>query len=161
MSMTRKVLKLGHGIFPYSELAKGRLRTLALIRAVVEILNDLWDDLYCLSRIGLLQSKRVQKWSEKWANRAWMMGIILDLQVLFEKKTAMADRLRSAAEKNSLDVGFAVREERDIVQYKAHVEAYWIDVSIVKLLADFGFCGITPDCHEANPCNRCISFRRA
>jgi hypothetical protein len=140
MSMTRKVLKLGHGVFPYWELTQGRLKPFVVVRALVEILNDFWDDVYCLSRIGLLRSKRVQMWSEDWANRAWMTGIIMDLYVLFRRREGVGANLRGIrSQEKFLDVE---TEERKIALEKMRVEAYWIDVSIVKLLADFGFCGL-------------------
>ena len=139
MSMTRKVIKLGHGIFPYVELTKGELRTFALVRAWVEILNDFWDDVYCLSRIGLLRSPKVQRWSEAWANRAWMTGIIMDLYVLIQRRSAMQVKLGTAQNKKYLDVGSGADDR--VVREKLSVEAYWIDVSIAKLLADLGFCG--------------------
>ena len=111
-----------------------------VVRALVEILNDFWDDVYCLSRIGLLRSKRVQMWSEDWANRAWMTGIIMDLYVLFRRREGVGANLRGIrSQEKFLDVE---TEERKIALEKMRVEAYWIDVSIVKLLADFGFCGL-------------------
>jgi hypothetical protein len=136
MSMTRKVLKLGHGVFPYSELTGG-VKGIVLLRAIVEIVNDFWDDVYCLSRIGLLKSKRMEGWSEIWANRAWMMGIIMDLQVLLQRNSAMAAKMKVEREKY-LKVG-EIKDGRG----KLRVEAFWIDVSILKLLMDFGFCCIS------------------
>lgn len=141
MSMTRKVLKLGHGIFPYSELMKGRLKRLAAVRAVVEILNDFWDDVYCLSRIGVFRSKKLQKWSEDWANRAWMTGILMDLWVLFQRREVMSSKLRGTNREKYLNVEIVDPEERKSAAEDMRVEAYWIDVSIVKLFADLGFCG--------------------
>jgi hypothetical protein len=143
MSMTRKVLKLGHGIYPYSVLLTEPLRPLAFIRVFVEILNDFWDDVYCLSRIGFLRSAKVQRWSETWANRAWMTGIVIDLLGLLKKRTAM----KQAAEENkNLEVGVLVlkTDDREIVREKMRVDAYWNDMSIIKLFADLGFCGIYP-----------------
>jgi hypothetical protein len=134
MSMTRKVLKLGHGVFPSAELKTG-VKGVDLLRAWIEIVNDFWDDVYCLSRIGLLRSKKVEGWSEIWANRAWMMGIIMDLQVLLQRKTAMAEKLRRE-EKQVLQVGGVKVDSRE----KLRVEAFWINVSILKLMVDFGFC---------------------
>jgi hypothetical protein len=144
MSMTRKVLKLGHGVFPYSELTGG-VKGLILLRAIVEIVNDFWDDVYCLSRIGLLKSKRLEGWSEIWANRAWMMGIIMDLQVLLQRKSAMASKLKVEREKKYLEVG-GMKDGRG----KLRVEAFWIDLSILKLLMDFGFCCIFLVIEESN-----------
>jgi Peroxisomal biogenesis factor 11 (PEX11) len=138
MSMTRKVIKLGHGIFPYMELTKGGLRTFMVVRALVEFLNDFWDDVYCLSRIGLLRSPKVQRWSENWANRSWLTGIIMDIYVLMQKRKATALKLEGSKEKH---LEIALEGERVNGRKILAVESYWIDVSIAKLLADFGFCG--------------------
>lgn len=158
MSMTRKVIKLGHGIFPYVELVNGGLRTFALVRALVEILNDFWDDLYCLSRIGLLKSPKLQRWSETWANRSWMTGIIMDLYVLMERRTAVRVKLETARNKNYLDVGSGVNNH--VVGEKLSTEAYWIDISIAKLLADLGFCGAACN-YLTDYSDRCILFECA
>ena len=147
MSMTRKVIKLGHGIYPYVELTKGGLRTFALVREIVEILNDFWDDVYCLSRIGFLRSRKLQQLSEAWANRAWMIGIIMDLYVLMQKRNVVKAKLETAP-KTFLEVGGATSEkDQAISQKKLSTEAYWIDVSTVKLLADLGFCCISLQIH--------------
>ena len=157
MSMTRKVIKLGHGIFPYVELTNGGLGTFALVRALVEILNDFWDDVYCLSRIGLLRSPKVQRWSETWANRAWMTGIIMDLYVLMQKRSVMLVKLGTARNKKYLDVRSGADDH--VIREKLSVEAYWIDVSIAKLLADLGFCGASFN-YLTDYSDRCILFER-
>src|SRR5271169_3473072 len=129
MSMTRKVIKLGHGIFPYVELTKGGLQTFGLVRAIVEFLNDFWDDVYCLSRIGFLRSPKLQRWSETWANRAWMMGIIMDLYVLKQKREVTKMKLETVPEKRFLDVkGPSLEEDRVKARENLSIEAYWIDV---------------------------------
>jgi Peroxisomal biogenesis factor 11 (PEX11) len=143
MSMTRKVLKLGHGVFPFQELTQGPISKTVFVRAVVEFMNDFWDDVYCLSRIGFLRSKRLQDVSEIWANRAWMMGIMMDLHVLMERRSAMARKLKEADEKKSLGIGVLENQEQKMKR-KLLTDAYWIDVSTVKLLADLGFCCIFP-----------------
>lgn len=140
MSMTRKAIKLGHGIFPYMELSKGGLRTVSLIRAIVEFINDFWDDVYCLSRIGFLKSPRLQRVSEDWANRSWMTGTLIDLWVLWGKRRAMKVKLDSSFQKGFSDVS-SEGDDRALARKKMLAEAYWTDVSIVKLLMDLGFCG--------------------
>jgi hypothetical protein len=109
----------------------------------VEILNDFWDDVYCLSKIGFLRSAKVQRWSETWANRAWMTGIVIDLLGLLERRTGI---MQAAQENKNLEVGVLVlkREERESIRERVRVDAYWNDMSIIKLFADFGFCGIYP-----------------
>ena len=148
MSMTRKVLKLGHGILPYGELKRKGLRGYDLIRAVVEFLNDFWDDVYCLSRIGLLRGPRLQLWSETWANRAWMMGIIMDLQVLMQKRTKLATRSKNVPGLFLSVPGLQEKADNDLSLEKLRAEVFWIDVSILKLLADLAFC-----------CTSCRLFR--
>ena len=142
MSMTRKVLKLGHGIFPYCEITREQLTALALFRAIVEFVNDFWDDVYCLSRVGVLQSARLKMVSEEWANRFWMTGIIMDLYVLMKKRKVLAAKLGLPEARNSLspDVQVFGPDEHEKGQEKLKTDLYWIDVSILKLLADFGFC---------------------
>jgi Peroxisomal biogenesis factor 11 (PEX11) len=149
MSMTRKVIKLGHGIFPYMELSKGGLRTLAMIRAIVEFINDFWDDVYCLSRIGFLKSARLQHVSEEWANRSWMTGTLIDLWGLWGRRRAMKVKLDSSFERKFLDVS-SEGEDRALERTKLLTEAYWIDVSILKLFMDLGFCGSTSPSFRAD-----------
>jgi hypothetical protein len=139
MSMTRKVLKLGHGVFPYYECTQMGIGRYELVRAVVEFINDFWDDVYCLSRIGFLRSAKVQYLSEIWANRAWMTGIVMDLHVLMEKRTKMMKKIKDSQGRFLNVPGMA---EKDMASQKLGIEAFWIDISILKLLADLGFCGI-------------------
>ena len=159
MSMTRKVLKLGHGIIPYCELTKGHLKLFALVREVVEFINDFWDDVYCLSRIGVLKSPRVQRISEEWANRAWMIGIIMDLHVLLKRRKATREAL-TVNDGTYFSAGLLLPQqpqESEKTRKKLLGEAYWIDVSILKLLADFGFCGLSL-VNIVNLSHRRISF---
>jgi len=137
MSMTRKVLKLGHGIFPYNELVfDGCSTQYDLFRVLVEFVNDFWDDVYCLCRIGVFRSPRLQSLSETWANRAWMMSILIDLNGLSHKRAVLARRLDSTRTTQHLSVP-ASEDPQQILK----VDAFWTDLSIIKLLADFGFCG--------------------
>jgi hypothetical protein len=72
-----------------------------------------------------------------------MTGIVIDLLGLLKKRTAM----KQAAEENkNLEVGVLVlkTDDREIVREKMRVDAYWNDMSIIKLFADLGFCGIYP-----------------
>jgi len=139
MSMTRKVIKLGHGIYPYLELTGENLGTSATIRAFIEFVNDFWDDVYCLSRIGMIRNAAIQRLSENWANRAWMFGILMDLHALLEKRRALRQSTGLAADRTHLKVQVNDVEEG---RTKLQAELFWVDVSIAKLLADFGFCGM-------------------
>jgi hypothetical protein len=144
--MTRKVIKLGHGVFPYMVLSKGGLGTFALIREIVEFINDFWDDVYCLSRIGIFKSPRLERVSEDWANRSWMTGTLMDLWVMWGRRRALKVKLDSnSLEKRFLEVS-SESEGRALARKKLLAEAYWIDVSIVKLFMDLGFCGLKCPC---------------
>jgi hypothetical protein len=73
-----------------------------------------------------------------------MMGIIMDLHVLMGRRSAMTKKLSAVDEKKLLAVGVLENQEQQM-RRKLLTEAYWIDISIVKLLADFGFCCTSPD----------------
>ena len=124
------------------ELSKGGLSTFDLIRAIVELKNDFWDDVYCLSRIGFLKSPRLQRVSEDWANRSWMTSILMDLLVLWKKRHAIKVKLNSSFEKGFLEIPSGGDDRAPVRNMLT--EAYWIDISIVKLLMDLGFCGLNP-----------------
>jgi len=141
MSMTRKVIKLGHGIYPYLELGQ-KLETLARIRAWIEFVNDFWDDVYCLSRIGVIRNAAIQRLSEDWANRAWMLGILMDLHALLEKRATLRQSTVPAVHGASLKVQLQVNDVQK-TGVNLQTELFWLDVSIAKLLADFGFCGMS------------------
>lgn len=145
MSMTRKVIKLGHGIYPYMVLTKPNLSTFEVIREIVEFINDFWDDVYCVSRIGTLRSARLERLSEDWANRSWMTGVIMDLYLLFQRRRVITAKLKETEEKKHLKVELTVlgADEISRIREKIKNDAYWTDVSIAKLLADFGFCGLS------------------
>ena len=65
----------------------------------------------------------------------------MDLQVLMQKRAKMAEKLKDVQGRFLTVPGSA---ENDVATQKLHTEAFWIEVSILKLLADFGFCGTIP-----------------
>jgi len=79
-----------------------------------------------------------------------MTGIVIDLLGLLKRRTAIK---QATDENKNLEVGVLVlkTDDREIVREKMRVDAYWNDMSIIKLFADLGFCAIDVfhlDVHE-------------
>ncbi|CAI2163289.1 3508_t:CDS:2 [Funneliformis geosporum] len=92
-SNTRKIIRLAHFLEPYAdfkEYVAGKrnlprtaipyehvVHTLGFINSIVSLLNDIFDDLYCLGKIGIL-SKSVAKRSEPIAIKLCLVKFIMD-----------------------------------------------------------------------------------
>ncbi|RIB17683.1 peroxisomal biogenesis factor 11 [Gigaspora rosea] len=140
-STTRKIIRLAHFIEPYSDLCdycSGARRTsrsstsyekfvhyLGSINAFLSILNDLFDDLYCLGKIDIID-KSIAKWAEPKAIKLWFFCICLDIHETFFKIYQIKNKIKKA---NS--------EESEKYQQKL----YWLNISLTKLIMDFLFCG--------------------
>ncbi|CAG8811781.1 2848_t:CDS:1, partial [Gigaspora rosea] len=139
-STTRKIIRLAHFIEPYSDLCdycSGARRTsrsstsyekfvhyLGSINAFLSILNDLFDDLYCLGKIDIID-KSIAKWAEPKAIKLWFFCICLDIHETFFKIYQIKNKIKKA---NS--------EESEKYQQKL----YWLNISLTKLIMDFLFC---------------------
>ena len=121
-STFRKIIRLGNEANALDALMYSAARNhYDLARALLELINALCDDLYCLARIGLFSSD-VRDWSDTWCNRIWFVSILADLQKALRERPAEGEKQQQyAATKQQL---------------------FWMDISIVKLLADLGFCCI-------------------
>lgn len=113
-SITRKILRLGHGIGPLRELAAGPSSVFESLVLVNAIINDFADDIYCIFKMGLV-GPRLGKRAEELAYYCWFIGILVDLQSNF----ATLRRLEKQNDKE---------------------KAFMTKVSIVKLLMDGVFC---------------------
>ncbi|CAG8517076.1 13542_t:CDS:2 [Funneliformis mosseae] len=96
-SNTRKIIRLAHFLEPYADfkeyVAGARnlphtalryehaVNTLGFINSIVGFFNDIFDDLYCLGKVGILD-KSVAKRSEPIALKLWFVNIILDIHEL-------------------------------------------------------------------------------
>ena len=81
-SNTRKIIKLAHFLQPLSVSLKlvhtKDTNILPQMAAIVGTVNDLSDDIVCLSKIGLLNSKYSTKYAPI-SDRLWFLSILLDL----------------------------------------------------------------------------------
>ena len=136
-STFRKIIKLGDSITAWSSLkytyknaslTSRKLWNLIFLNELVEFLNALFDDIECLGKIGLL-SKRWEFLGGKYADRAWFVAIILDLNKNFAEKQKLMSKMQYT-------------EQSENEKIKDHEQMKWVNFSIIKLLADFGFCSI-------------------
>ncbi|CAG8495937.1 19993_t:CDS:2 [Rhizophagus irregularis] len=98
-SNTRKIIRLAHFLEPYSDLndyVTGARNPSSIVRpyekfvyylgfinSITSILNDFFDDLYCLGKVGILD-KSVAKRAEPIAIKLWFLNIIMDIhEVIF------------------------------------------------------------------------------
>ncbi|CAG8768313.1 5639_t:CDS:1, partial [Racocetra fulgida] len=131
-STTRKIIRLAHFLEPYSDLREyytGARKFphsstsyekvvyyLGLINAIVGIMNDIFDDLYCLGKIEVLD-KSVAKWAEPIAIKLWFFCICLDINEFLFKIWQMNKKIEKAnSEANS--------EELEKYQHRL----YWLKI---------------------------------
>lgn len=91
LSSSRKVLRLGNWAEALSELLRvtvhsfknqSFLEALELINEVfVGLAADFVDDLYCLNSLGIVDIP----WSDAWSSYLWLLGILIELFVMFKK----------------------------------------------------------------------------
>ncbi|OZJ03394.1 hypothetical protein BZG36_04004 [Bifiguratus adelaidae] len=123
LSITRKLLRLFHFLDPLDTLLQRKdANPLPTLLALV---NDVADDVYCLSKIGGLPA-RWNGIAERWSLRAWFTGTLLELY----KQAKTRRRLR--------------QQQKDVVdpQSKTQVDKklFWLQLSIFKLVMDAIFC---------------------
>lgn len=166
-STTRKIIRLGHVVEPYSTFltyANGEktfhpdaaLRDKLLfytgaISAIFNITNDLVDDAYCLGRIGAFDLS-IAKITEPISARLWFTCIWIDMYEnllqswgLWEEMEDWKRRLKNS---NGMGVASPVSlrsfQEWDEVEIdkwdKIKEKMFWLNFSLVKLTLDAGFC---------------------
>ncbi|GAB5587827.1 hypothetical protein Unana1_02727 [Umbelopsis nana] len=181
-STTRKIIRLGHIIEPTAELynayvsapktlpatTKERIASfLSIMSLVFGIGNDLADDIFCLSKIGVLPANWAKK-AEPWSYRCWFAAILIDTQHMIRDILAQKANMRewqkinvhitqhsSTATGAPNDISFRKTKLHDqlawidkndrhlqIQEYRAMEEKlFWLRLSLVKTLMDGGFCG--------------------
>jgi len=144
-SNTRKIIRLAHFLEPYSdfkEYVSGK-RNLSstvhpyekvvyysgFINSIVGMFCDIFDDLYCLGKIGVLD-KSVARRAEPIAIKLWFISIVLDIHEIIYRIWAINEKTNKSKGKLS---------ENDLEKLKD--KNYWLYVSLVKLSMDFLFCG--------------------
>ncbi|CAG8657126.1 9444_t:CDS:2, partial [Funneliformis caledonium] len=144
-SNTRKIIRLAHFLEPYADfkeyVAGARnlphtalpyehaVNTLGFINSIVGFFNDIFDDLYCLGKVGILD-KSVAKRSEPIALKLWFVNIILDIHELIFRIWSLNEKTKKSKEKLS---------ENELEKLKDR--KYWLYISLVKFIMDFCFCG--------------------
>ncbi|CAG8648370.1 7533_t:CDS:2, partial [Ambispora leptoticha] len=142
-STTRKILRLAHFIEPYNELRdyitgaytypadkiEKLIYYIGFLNSMIGLLNDFFDDLYCLGKIGVL-SKGIEKRAEPIAIRFWFFTILLDVNDCLLKIWLLNTKMRKVKDKCS-------KEEWNKLEEKK----YWLKYNLMKFLADLGFCG--------------------
>ncbi|ODV91466.1 hypothetical protein CANCADRAFT_71370 [Tortispora caseinolytica NRRL Y-17796] len=129
-SMFRKMIRLFDWVEPLHEIAeyvmpagnnKGKVDMLAISRSVFDLVNTVADDVYCLYKMKVIQSKQIGEIADVQSNRAWLGTICIDLRLLFEKRQTILQMKASKDRDEALKMN---------------------TVSILKLTCDFGFCAV-------------------
>jgi hypothetical protein len=113
LSMTRKILRLGHVLHPLRSLLKEQ-EPINQFSHLIGIANDISDDLICLSKLSLVP-KSVGEYCGPLSDRLWFCSILLDLQEL---------------------LSYYHRKKQDMTDQ----ETFMVMVNVTKLLADLVFC---------------------
>jgi len=144
-SNTRKIIRLAHFLEPYTDFKEyvtgarnlppialpyeNVVDTLGFINSIIGIFNDIFDDLYCLGKIGILD-KSVAKRAEPIAIKLWFINIILDIHEIIFRIWLLNEKIKQPKEKLT---------KSDLEKLKDR--KYWLCISLAKLTMDFGFCG--------------------
>ncbi|AOW04637.1 hypothetical protein B0I72DRAFT_140420 [Yarrowia lipolytica] len=85
-SQFRKIIKLGEWLGPVEDLVttKNPLTSLAFQSELMEVINTIGDDIYCLSKIGVVKGKRLGRNGELMANWGWYGAIFINIKVGIE-----------------------------------------------------------------------------
>jgi len=137
-STTRKVIRLGHAVEPFgswhklvSDMKHGTLETfhaLNMLNASLSVLNDISDDIVCLSKLQVLDKRWKVKF-EPLSARLWFTCISLDLYTNYMEYRALDKQVKR-------DAAVGVEDA------KVHERYFWAQVTLLKLLADAVFCSV-------------------
>ncbi|KAH6575602.1 hypothetical protein BASA60_004905 [Batrachochytrium salamandrivorans] len=146
-SLARKMVRLGHWLEPindYLEFSKNPIQDMSLnptaaeinihrlapLNAGIGILNDVCDDVICLSKMGLL-SNLSPHWIQRattLSDRCWYTSIFVDLYTAYHAR----QKLYTALAKTT-----------DPIQHQAITDKIFMQhISIAKLSMDFVFCSV-------------------
>jgi hypothetical protein len=127
--MFRKIIRLGNWLessqniydmlTSSSQKLQTRIMNLDFIIEIVDLWTSFFDDVYCLCKMGVLRSKKLEKYSEIQASQAWFLSIILNLYVLYNDHVKL--------------------QSKDKIESR---KIYWSKVSIAKLVFDGLFCSV-------------------
>lgn len=167
-STFRKVIRLGHAIDPGVELFEDHWSTvlalighqqqkdavrlsfpqlLALFNCVISFINDIVDDMICLSKIGALDKKyKGPKW-EKASALLWYTTIFIDgrdafnaLMENYNKERKLLSQRKSYINNNDDDKNAKAETDKQLAAVLAKRSLLYVNVS--KLLCDGVFCTV-------------------
>lgn len=133
MSMVRQIIRLGNWISTLSEVCHEWEFKVTKDRFVllVDLYTEVFDDIYCLGKMGVLKNKRLLAIADVQAVRGWFIAIIFNLRDEFVKYQNRKSILRGLNGRVSPEKLAALKEE-----------SYTGTITTTKLLCDFVFCGI-------------------
>lgn len=181
-STTRKIIRLGHIIEPTAELYNAAytsspkklptttterlLSFLSILGLVFGVGNDLADDVFCLSKIGVLPASWAKK-AEPWSYRCWFAAILIDIHQMTRDIIAQQDKIKqwkkehvyivhpkSAQTNTQNDLSLHPlklhdqlswidkNERQNLTQEWRAMEdkLFWLRLSMIKTMMDGGFC---------------------
>ncbi|KAJ3035971.1 hypothetical protein HDV00_003265 [Rhizophlyctis rosea] len=169
LSLTRKIIRTGASLNSYSELlealqerttTKGGLtptqqtrNSLAVLNALIGIVNALADDIICYGKLGILPPKIVKP-ATPLADQLWFLTIFLDvyelMQNIRDKQIALSSLTSAPIALNTngvpvdaIDSALADHSPEDkLKKRKLQNDLFMANVSLTKLGADFVFCGV-------------------
>nr|CAG8516059.1 15028_t:CDS:2 [Entrophospora candida]CAG8648266.1 13001_t:CDS:2 [Entrophospora candida] len=157
-SNTRKIIRLAHFLEPYSEfkeyifgakkalpppetpLHKKSVYYLGFLNTIFGIFNDIFDDLYCLGKIGILD-KSVAVRAEPIAIRLWFFGIMLDINDIIYRIRLTNQEINNINIEKSANVEKIKNNNLELKLLKD--KKFMLYNNLIKLFADFIFCEIT------------------
>ncbi|ORY22578.1 hypothetical protein BCR39DRAFT_591273 [Naematelia encephala] len=138
LSLTRKCLLLLNPLHPLTHLLSPEPTSApTLIRHLIDLASSLADDLYCLSRLGIV-GKRTGKIADRWANRFWLLTTLMALYTLHLRTLPRLALSSTAAPESISPSSNEVVDSQSPVRTKskARRDAEWTGR---KLLADLVF----------------------
>jgi hypothetical protein len=134
-SLVRKVLRLARcleGVNEAVQISKdwrfdSVSAKLAPLNVALSILNDISDDLICLSKLGVI-SKEWVDWCDPISARLWFITILIDIHGNF---VDTAELIKRRNEERSNEMRIQLRQK-----------IFMSNVSLFKLLADLVFCTV-------------------
>ncbi|KAK5670911.1 hypothetical protein QVD99_002681 [Batrachochytrium dendrobatidis] len=146
-SLARKIIRLGHWLEPINDhmnlskeglltIPKGlslgdqHVRMMAPLNAWIGILNDIADDVICLSKMGVLP-QLPEKWLQRTtaiSDRCWYASIFIDAHAGYHSMLELHRKVDSASDP----------VQQQVLKDKLFMQR----VSMLKLAMDFAFCSI-------------------
>lgn len=140
LSMFRKIIRLGNWMSTLHELSEEwngfkKLMTKDMIVLLIDLYTEIFDDIYCLGKMGVVKNKQLQKSADEQAIKGWFYSIIFGLHGQFIKYQEIQHKIRELKRQN----GGSMTCEQNIALKE---EIYASRINTTKMVCDFIFCGI-------------------